>query len=94
MDVGELTTKLQNLYNHDPDALTDKELFNHTTQIEELTATVAAQGMRFQAASHQRKAYKSRHYRSTATGISANTRLSRATCGRHTNHANAVRSAH
>ncbi len=90
MDLAELTAKLQNLYTQTPDALTDTELFNHTAQIEDLTAAIHAYGMQYQAAAHQRKAYKTRGYRSDATGVSHRTRLSRATCGRHINQAHLI----
>ncbi len=90
MDLGELTAKLNNLYNFDPDALSDKDLFRVTVQIEELTAAVLAHGMPFQAAAHNRKSYRARRYRSSATGISNESRLSRATCGRHTNQADTI----
>ena len=90
MELGELTTKLHSLYTQQPDALTDKELFKLTVQVEELTAAVQAQAMSFQAAAHHRKAYRARRYRSSATGISNESRLSRATCGRHTNQAHTI----
>lgn len=67
--------------------LSDKELFALTVTLEETMAAIQARSMHAYAAAASRHAYKSGGYRSAATGLSARTRLSRATCGRRFNQA-------
>lgn len=83
MEAAALTKKLNELITLNPDNLNDKELFTLVVQIEELTSAVHALTMPAQAAATRRKAHQARKYRSAATGIANETRLSPATCGRH-----------
>lgn len=67
--------------------LSDKELFALTVTLEETMAAIQARSMHAYAAAASRHAYRSGGFRSAATGLSARTRLSRATCGRRFNQA-------
>ncbi len=81
MKTADLLTKLQHLADIDPATVTDKELFNHTVEFEELLSAVAAKAMPLRAAVINRKAFKARKFRSAATGMARETRLSSRTCG-------------
>ncbi len=87
METADLLTKFQQLADIDPATITDQELFNHTIEFEELMAAMAAKGISLQAAVMNRKAYKARKYRSAATGMANQTRLSARWCGRRFNQA-------
>ncbi len=90
MEPGDLHEQLTNLANLDPAELTDAELFAQLRKIEELDGLIHGHAMRFQAAAVDRKVHKVRHYRSAATGLSAETRLCSRTCASHLNLADHV----
>ena len=85
MEPGDLHQQLTELTSLDPAELTDRELFAQLRKIEELNGLVHGHAMRFQAAARDRGVHRVRHYRSAATGLSAETRLSSRTCASHLN---------
>ena len=87
METAELLSQIQKVADLDPDELTDRELFDDVVKFERLIGALTAKAIPLQAAAIERKAHRVRKYRSAATGMANETRLSARTCGGHFNQA-------